>query len=115
LEEALPTIFEPKDLPVAEKDIVKITTLANQAMLGTDVLQVQHITLEAGTRSESFPAEAVERFLYVINGQGQAHVGEQRFPLEGESVLWLEKDDAFALEAGAAGLEVLLCHAPAGA
>ena len=109
----MPIIFEPKDLPVAEKDKVKITTLANQAMLGTPALQVQRIMLEAGTRSESFHAETVERFLYVINGQGQADVGEQRFPLERESILWLEKSDSFWLEAGAAGLELLLCQAPA--
>ena len=98
---------------MTEKDGVSLTTLADQAMLGTDALQVQRIALKAGTRSDSFDAGSAERFVYVIGGQGQALAGEQRFPLEAESVLWLEKSDSFSLEAGAAGLEVLLCHAPA--
>ena len=31
----MPTIFEPKDLPVTEKNGANIATLANRAMLGT--------------------------------------------------------------------------------
>jgi quercetin dioxygenase-like cupin family protein len=110
----MPTIFERKDLPVAEKSGVNITTLANQAMLGTDALQVQHILLEREAKSESFDAENAERFAYVVRGTGQAHVRGQDFPLDPESVLWLEKGDVFHFEASADGLEVLLCHAPAG-
>lgn len=108
----MPTIFKPKDLPVSEKAGVNITTLANQAMLGTDALQVKRITLEAGVKSSIFESIAPERFVYVVRGKGQAYVGEQSFPLDAESMLWLETDDTFYLEAGANGLEVLLCHAP---
>lgn len=109
----MPTIFERKNLPVAEKRGVNITTLANQAMLGTDALQVQHILLETDAKSESFDADNAERFTYVVRGKGQAHVAEQDFPLDAESVLWLEKGDIFHFEASADGLEVLLCRAPA--
>lgn len=109
----MPTIFEPKDLPIAEKRSVNITTLANQAMLGTDALRVQSIALKAGAKSESFEAENSERFVYVIRGKGQAILGEQVFPLDAESVLWLDKGDSFYLEASSDGLQVLLCHAPA--
>jgi len=109
----MPTIFEPKDLPVIEKNGANIATLANSALLGTNALQVERIVLAAGAESESFEASDAERFVYVIRGRGQAHVGEQAFPLVAESVLWLEKADTFYLEAGANGLEVLLCHAPA--
>lgn len=110
----MPIIFEPKDLPIDEKIGVKIATLANQAMLGTDALQVRRISLEASTKSESFEAENAERFVYVVRGKGQAHAGDQAFPLDAESVLWLEKGDAFHFEASTNGLEVLLCHAPVG-
>jgi len=110
----MPTIFEPKDLSVIEKDGQSLTTLANAAMLGTDALQVERITLHTNTGTSSFEAVNAERFLYVIRGAGGAHVGEQSFPLDTESVLWLEKDDMFLLEASADGLEVLLCRAPAG-
>ena len=109
----MPTIFEPKDLPVTGKNGTHITTLANQAMLGTNALRVERIMLEADATSESFEAENAERFMYVVRGKGQAHVGEQSFPLDPESVLWLEKGDVFHFEACADGLEVLLCRAPA--
>ena len=110
----MPTIFEPKDLPIDEKTGVKIATLANQAMLGTDALQVKHITLEANSKSASFGAESAERFVYVISGEGFAQVGNESFPLEAESVLWLEKTDLFHFETEANELELLLCYAPVG-
>lgn len=108
----MPTIFEPKDLPVKERTGFNITTLANQAMLGTDALQVQRVALEADARSESFKAENAERFMYVVRGKGRAIVDAQILPLAAESMLWLEKGDSFSLEASAEGIEVLLCHAP---
>lgn len=110
----MPTILEPKDLQITEKNGVNITTLANQAMLGTDALQVQRIALVSNKKSESLEAKNAERFVYVVRGTGQAHVSGQVFPLNAESVLWLEKEDTVHFEAGADGLEVLLCHAPAG-
>jgi hypothetical protein len=110
----MPTIFEPKDLPMDEKTGMRIATLADQALLGINALQVKRITLDANSISESFGTENAERFVYVVRGRGQAHVSGQVFPLDAESVLWLEKSDAFHFEANADGLEVLLCHAPAG-
>jgi quercetin dioxygenase-like cupin family protein len=110
----MPTIFEPRDLPVTRKDGAHIATLANHAMLGTNALQVERIEVEAAAQSSFFGAVDAERFVYVIRGSGRASVGEQEYPLEAESVLWLEKSDTFYLEAGANGLEVLLCRAPAG-
>ena len=110
----MPTIFEPKDLPIDEQTDVKIATLANQAMLGTDALQVKRITLNSNSKSETFDAENTERFIYVISGKGQAGVGSETFPLEAESVLWLEKADSFHFETDSSELELLLCYAPAG-
>ncbi len=110
----MPTIFGPKDLPIDEKTGMRIATLANQAMLGTSALQVKRITLDVNSISESFGAENAERFVYVVRGKGKADVGDEIFPLDVESVLWLEKDDTFRFEASANGLEVLLCRAPAG-
>lgn len=110
----MPTIFEPKDLPIDEKPGVKITTLANQTMLGSNALQVKRITMNANSKSDSFGAENAERFVYIVRGKGQAQVGNESFPMDAESVLWLEKGDEFHFESGANGLEVLLCNAPAG-
>lgn len=109
----MPTIFEPNELPEKDRDQSKVTTLANQTMLGTDALQVERILLEANTKSTPYDATDAERFLYVIHGKGQAYIGEEVFPLEAESVLWLEKHDTFTLQAGGSQLEVLLCQARA--
>ena len=109
----MPTIFEPNDLPIRNQDGVTYTTLANAAMLGADALQVEHVALEAGKKSEPADAVDAERFLYVIQGTGQAHVGSDAFPLAPESMLWIESGETFTLEAGAEQLEVLICRAPA--
>ena len=109
----MPTIFDPKDLPVTEKKGANVAVLANQAMLGTDALQMERILLEPGAESSSYPPRDAERFVYVIRGNGQAYVDKQAFPLNAESVLWIEKGDTFTLEAGPDGFEVLLCQAPA--
>ena len=109
----MPTIFEPNDLPVRNADGAKYTTLANPAMLGADALRVERVSLDADKSSEPATAVDAERFLYVIQGSGQAQVASKTFPLSTESMLWLESGDTFTLEAGTEGLEVLVCQAPA--
>jgi mannose-6-phosphate isomerase-like protein (cupin superfamily) len=109
----MPTIFEPNDLPVRNKEGATYITLANTAMLGADALDVKRITLEAGKKSEPASAVEAERFLYVIQGSGRAQVGIETFPLTPESMLWIESGDMFTLEAGGEGLEVLVSQAPA--
>ena len=109
----MPTIFEPNDLPIRNQDGVTYTALANAAMLGADALQVERVALEAGKKSEPAGAVDAERFLYVIHGIGQAHVGDETFPLVPESMLWIEAGDTYSLEAGAEQFEVLICRAPA--
>ena len=109
----MPILFEPDELPVTQQAGATVTTLANRAMLQADALQVERLVLEANAKSSSYNAADTERFVYVIGGSGQAHVQTKTFQLEPESVLWLEHNDAFSLEAGAGGLEVLLCQAPA--
>jgi len=113
LESYMPTIFDPKDFSVIEKNGVNIATLANQAMLGTNAFRVEKVLLQPGAESASYPPRNEERFVYVIRGRGQAYVNERAFPLSTEAVLWLEAGDGFYLEAGSDGLEILFCQAPA--
>ncbi len=82
-------------------------------MLGTEALQVERIRLDASTTTALFSAVEGERFLYVIRGGGNAHVGNEEFPLAPESILWIEADDSYTLQSGPEGLEVLICRAPA--
>jgi len=109
----MPTIFKPNDLPVRDEAGAKFITLANPAMLGADALQVERVSVTAGEKSEPSSAVDAERFLYVIQGSGQAQVGDETFPLAPESMLWIESGDTVTLEANAEGLEVLVCKAPA--
>ncbi len=78
-------------------------------VVGTDV----RITLDPGARTQPAHASNAEHFVYIIRGAGQARVGSQLYPLEPESILWLEPGDTYAFEAGAGALEMLLCRAPA--
>ena len=109
----MPTIFEPNDLPVRNETGATYTTLANPAMLGSDALGVERLSLQASKKSEPASAAESERFLYVIQGSGKALVGTNSFPLARESMLWVESGDTFTLEAGVDGLEVLVSQAPA--
>jgi len=109
----MPTIFEPNDLPIRNQDGVTYTTLANAAMLGADALQVERVSLDAGKTSGLASAVDAERFLYVIQGSGQAYVSDETFSLAPESMLWIDPGDTFTLEAGTEQLEVLVCRAPA--
>ena len=109
----MPIIFEPEDLRVIKKNRARVAVLANSAMLGTNALQVERIDLKESAKTSLFEAVDGERFIYVIRGTGQADIGQEKYPLRSESVLWLEREDTFLLEAGSDGLEVLLCHAPA--
>lgn len=109
----MPTIFDPKDLAVRQEGKAARTTLADKAMLGTNALQVERVVLEASGNTSPVPAMNVERFIYVIRGTGQAHVGKETYPLEPESILWIEPGDSYSLEASAEQLEILICRAPA--
>jgi quercetin dioxygenase-like cupin family protein len=110
----MPIILEPKDLTVVQKHGANSAVLADYSKIGTNALQVERIELDVASRTALYGGADAERFIYVIRGNGQSYVGDQSYPLEAESVLWLEKEDTFYLEAGSDGLEILLCHAPAG-
>ena len=108
----MPTIFSPVDLKTTRVGGAAHTTLADAAMLGSDALQVERLTLDASAKTPSTTADG-EHFLYVIRGAGTARVGPQSFALEPESMFWLEAGDEYSIAAGAEGIEVLLCRAPA--
>ena len=110
----MPIILEPKDLTVIQKDGVNVAVLAEYSKIGTNALQVERIELKTGAKTPLYDVADAERFIYVIRGNGAAYGGDQKYPLEAESVLWLAREEQFYLEAGAGGLEVLLCRAPAG-
>jgi hypothetical protein len=70
LEQNVPTIFESNALPSKEENGAQVVILANYGMFETNALEVERITLEEGIESSSFNGTIVERFVYVIRGQG---------------------------------------------
>ena len=60
-----------------------------------------------GSTPEQPGREGVERFLYVISGEGRVKARDQVFDVAREDVLWLEPADHFELAAGERGLQVL--------
>ncbi len=110
----MPTVIHHSDLAATHARGITHMLLANRARLGSSALHVDRVTLDAGVQAPPGPATDAERFLYVIGGKGVARVGVELFPLEPESILWLEPGDSYSLEAGAETLDVLVCRAPAG-
>ena len=109
----MPMIFSTAELTTTRQAGVAQTTLASRALLGSDALHVEQITLDPGARTQPAQASDAEHFVYVVRGAGHAHVGTESLPLEPESILWLEPGDTYTFEAGAHALAVLLCRAPA--
>jgi quercetin dioxygenase-like cupin family protein len=108
----MPTIYDASNLETNRRGGVARTALANLALLGSDALVVERLTCEPGAQTPAASAPGQEKFIYVIRGAGVARVGSESFSLETESMLWLDLGDIYTLEAGADGLEILVCRAP---
>jgi redox-sensitive bicupin YhaK (pirin superfamily) len=85
-----------------------LSTLADSSQIEGLGMVARRWALGAGARSPRRRTyRGAECFLYVIQGEGAAVIGGDRLRLDRESVVWLEPDDAYSLEAGPGGLEVL--------
>lgn len=89
------------------------TILTDRLVLGEAVMVTRRWSLKSNARGPETKHGDYEEMLFVISGGGTAHVGEALYTLERESMLWLEQGDAYYLEAGPDGLEVLQYCAPA--
>lgn len=73
-------------------------------------LTATRVALAAG-ETVAHSAAGGEAIAFVVRGGGIAWVAGEERPLAAESLVWLAGDDAATLEAGAAGLELLLAVA----
>jgi len=94
-----------------EGDGWAVRTLADSSHVEGLAMAAKRWNLEGGARTARRQLHRGERFLYVIHGEGAAVIGGERLRLDPECVVWLEPDDAYSLEAGPRGLEVLEAHA----
>jgi quercetin dioxygenase-like cupin family protein len=88
------------------------TTLADSKSIGTPAMVARRWSFEPYALGPLNIHGEAEQLLYVIQGGGEAHVNSEIYPLEGETMLWLEHADQYQFKAGADGLEILQGYAP---
>ena len=87
------------------------TVCAGPAAFGAPVeMQARLFTLVPAAAMPPVPIAAQEAMVYVVAGSGTAQVGEEQYPLERESMLWLSPAAEIAFTAGPDGLECMLAQ-----
>jgi quercetin dioxygenase-like cupin family protein len=109
----MPVIKTADDHQVLDRGVGwVITALADRDTISQEALGARRWSIASGVIGPETVHGDFDEMLYVISGSGEAIVGEARFRLEPESVLWLETGDRYHLEAGSEGLEILQGYAP---
>lgn len=109
----MPTIINPEDMHISREGTgLRIQTLADGAAFGVPAMIAKNWQLEPNAVGPQITHDDTEQLLYVIRGGGAAIVGEERLPLEPETMLWIEPGDEYHFEAGPDGLEILQANAP---
>jgi quercetin dioxygenase-like cupin family protein len=88
------------------------TTLADSQAIGTPAMVARRLSFEPYTTGPLKAHGETEQLIYVIQGGGEAQVNSEVYPLDTESMLWLEPGDQYRFKAGADGLEILQGYAP---
>lgn len=109
----MPVIIKPEEMSVHRhgNGWTEIT-LADRGDFGSPAMVARRLSFEPNVKGDEFEHGEYEEMLYVIRGSGAAIVGEQRFELAPESLLWLEPGDRCRFEAGPDGLDILQGYAP---
>lgn len=88
------------------------TILADRHVTGEEVMVTRLWSLKPHGRGPDTKTGDYEEMLFIISGSGHAQIGEARYTLHPECMLWLEEGDNYHLEAGPEGLQVLQYCAP---
>ena len=75
-------------------------------------MEVKRLILDPNIISPEFTHNHIDQLLYVIKGDGIAKVNSKDFPLDKESILWLESGEKYHFISGGLGLEILHATAP---
>ena len=108
----MPVIINADQVKVEEGDGWKQLTLADAEMIGAPAMVARRWTLDPHTHGPELVLGEVAQLLYVIQGQGQAIVNGQKFPLTEESVLWLETGEQYQFVTTDEPIEILQGYAP---
>jgi len=109
----MPRIITKKNIQCQSQfpgfQIKSVTEALNQ---DSQVMEVKRLILDPNIISPEFTHNGIDQLLYVIKGDGIAKVNSKEFPLDKESVLWLESGEKFHFISGGLGLEILQASAP---
>lgn len=109
----MPVIIHPDKMKIhSQGEGWRITTLADGDSIGAEAIISRRWSLAPESRGPNTTHGNIEQLMYVISGSGVAVVGDDRLPLEPESMLWLEPGDEYYFEAGPLGLEILQGYPP---
>lgn len=109
----MPVIINPEKMKVhSQGEGWRIITLADGEAIGAETIVARRWSLAPQSRGPYTTHGDIEQLLYVISGGGVAIVGDERLPLETETMLWLEPGDGYYFEAGPLGLEILQGYPP---
>ena len=109
----MPIIVNRDDMKETQKgDGWVELTLADASNFGAPAMVARRWTLQPGATGPMLTQDAKEQMLYVIEGSGKAIVNGQDFPLDKESVLWVEQGEQYQFVADDAGLDILQGYAP---
>ena len=110
----MPTIVNPEDMQENQRGEGWVElTLADARHFGVPAMVARRWTLQPGATGPLLTQDAAEQMLYVINGSGKAIVDGEDFPLDTESVLWVEQGEQYQFVAGENGLDILQGYANA--
>ena len=109
----MPRIIKKEDIQVHPQipgfQIKSVTETLNQDF---KVMEVNCLILDPNIISPEFTHNDIDQLLYVIKGDGIAKVNSKEFPLDKESILWLETGEKYHFISGGLGLEILQATAP---
>ena len=108
----MPRIIKKEDIQCHPQipgfQIKSVTETLNQ---DSKVMEVKRLILDPNIVSPEFTHNDIDQLLYVIKGDGIAKVNSKDFPLDKESILWLESGEKYHFISGGLGLEILQANA----
>lgn len=91
---------------------LQIKSITDALKPESQVMEVKRLIFDPNISGPEFTHTDIDKLLYVIKGDGIAKVDNQEFPLDKESILWLESGEKCQFIAGGMGLEILQGSAP---